>query len=481
MKKDFVGRKKEVAILEKALHSKEAEMISVIGRRRVGKTFLIQSTYAQHLDFQIIGIQNATLKEQLNNFSFQLSVHNASLLPIQQPASWLEAFQLLIAHLEQRQKSGKKGKMVVFFDELPWLATRKSGFLKALGFFWNSWAVNQNIVIVICGSAASWMIRKIVYNKGGLHNRITKQIHLQPFTLAETEVFLKSRQINLNQYQILQLYMAIGGVPYYLKEVQGGKSTAQNIDDICFSSSGFLRNEFSKLYPALFENPENHIAIIQALARKRQGLTRQQIIEIAKLPNGGSTSRVLEELTQSGFIAETYPFGAKRKELTYRLTDEYSLFYLNFMHNKRHSGKGSWQQLCQTQSYKSWSGYAFESICLKHVSAIKNALGISGVYTEASGFFKKGNKNEPGLQIDLLIDRKDHVINLYEMKFYNAEYAIDKRYAEQLRNKLKIFKTLSKTNKQVFLTLITTFGLRQNKHSLGLVDDALNMDDLFVG
>jgi uncharacterized protein len=380
--------------------------------------------------------------------------------------------------IECLEKKNKADRMVVFIDELPWLAAAKSVFLNGLSFFWNSWASKKNIVVVICGSAASWMIQKVVEDKGGLHNRITRRIDLQPFNLHETELYFKSRNVFLDRYHIIQIYMALGGVPHYLKEVEGGKSAAQNIDQILFTKTAILRNEFDRLYPALFENPEKYIQIIRVLAQKRQGMTRQEIIKTASLTDGGGISRILDELEVSGFISMYYPFGKKRKDIFYRLTDEFSLFYIQFMENKGNKGVGVWQEMSLTQEYKSWSGYSFESICIKHSLQIKKALGIAGVYTESSGFIAK-NASQKGIQIDLVLDRKDHTINLFEIKFYNTAWTITKAEAENLKYKKDQFKLLTQTPKHVFLTLITAFGLNPNIHSIGLIDNNLTIDCLF--
>ena len=476
MSTTFVGRKEEKAILQEALASNEAEMVAVIGRRRVGKTFLIEHEYKDRLVFHITGLQDAPLQEQLENFTFNLQNFSKSKLLLQTPKSWLKAFMQLINYLETLDWKKKK---VVFLDELSWMATRRSGFLRALGFFWNSWAVNKNIVIVICGSAASWMIQKVINHRGGLHNRITKRIFLKPFTLAETKDYLLSKKINFNPYQIAQIYMVMGGIPHYLKEVKGYKSAVQNIDDICFSDSGLLKEEFSRLYVSLFENAENHVAVIRALAATRQGLTRSKIITNAKLSEGGSSTKTLEELTQSGFITLYYPFGKKKKDLLYRLTDEYSLFYLKFMEKKKHDGRGTWKHLSQTQMYKTWSGYAYENLCLKHLSQIKKALGISGIYSTSSSFLKRGTTENKGTQIDLVLDRSDHTINLFEIKFSSKEFVLTKSYAKSLQEKTWIFEEATKTRKQLFLTLITTFGIKHNEHSLGLIQQVLTLDDLF--
>ena len=476
MNNKLIGRIQEEQVLLDALASNEAELVSVIGRRRVGKTFLITSAYQNHITFEITGIQRGSLKKQLRNFRDVLVELNNTGQFLEPPVDWLAAFGALKMYLKQQKNNEKK---VLFFDELPWLATPKSGFLEAFGYFWNSWASRQNLVIVICGSAASWMIRKVVRDKGSLHNRITKRINLKPFTLAETEKFLRSRNIRFDHYTILQLYMVMGGIPHYLKEIKQGKSGAQNIDEICFSETGLLKEEFPNLYEALFKNADRHIDIIQSLLTKNQGMTRNEIVQYSKLSSGRILTQTLEELIQSGFINIYYPFGKKTKEKLYRLTDEYSLFYLLFMEEKINETKGIWKHFSQTQAYKTWSGYAFESICLKHLPQIKRALGVSGVYTLASTFYKKGTEDEPGVQIDLVLDRNDHVVNLFEIKFYNDTFSINKATAQKLRHKMSVFRNITQTKKQLFWTIMTTFGLKHNQHSLDLIDSAFGMDILF--
>jgi uncharacterized protein len=474
---DLIGRLEEKKILESALHSSKPEMVSVIGRRRVGKTFLIKSVYERHIDFEITGIQHASRAEQLRNFMIQMGKYaQGSGFPVVMPKDWLEAFYLLSTWLETRSR---KGKQVVFLDELPWLATHRSGFLKGLSWFWNSWAVNRDIVVVVCGSAASWMIQNIVHNKGGLHNRITRRIYLKPFNLEETEKFLQSKKLHFDRYQILQLYMTLGGVPHYLDELEGGKSVAQNIDAICFAENGLLRDEFSKLYAALFDNAALHVKIVRTLATKNKGLTRLELVQNGQLSEGGGLTDALEELLHSGFISVYQPFDKKKKESLYRLTDEFSLFYLQFMEPHTSDGAGTWQKLSKKQTYITWSGYAFENICLKHIEQIKKALGISGIYAVASSYFRKSSAEQEGFQIDLLIDRDDHVINMCEIKFYAAELVIDKNAALRYRNKIMAFKTDSKTNKQVMLTFITTFGVQRSDIVLSLTDSFLTMEQLF--
>jgi uncharacterized protein len=473
----LIGREKEQETLRRALQSNQAELVAIIGRRRVGKTHLIGSVYADKIRFETSGVQNASLKEQLNNFQFQLKKAFGSLVPEQPLKTWQEAFFTLINCWEQNPSSYQN---VLFFDELPWLATRKSGFLNALSFFWNTWAVKNKVVVVICGSAASWMIDKVVNDKGGLHNRITKRIDLYPFTLVETEAFLKERGVVLNRFQILQIYMAMGGIPHYLNEVVPGKSAIQNIEDICFSNSGMLRKEFGRLYPALFENAENHIAVIRSLAEKRSGMSRLAILKATGLPDGGGMSTCLEELEASGFISAYPSFEKKKKELVYRLTDEYSLFFLKFIEPMPFQGDDIWKHLSQTQAFKTWCGYAFENICLKHIPQIKKTLGISGIYTEASTFYQKGKGDEQGVQIDLLLDRNDNTINLFELKFHATPYVFTKKDADAFRTKKALFQHYTQTRKHIFLSFLSVYGILDNEHSIGLVDNSIVLDALFV-
>jgi len=450
-------------------------MISLIGRRRVGKTFLVRTVYEKDIHFEVSGIQNAQGNEQLRNFYQRIREFFPETKTKKPPIDWLDAFFMLTEHLDN---STKKGKKVVFFDEIPWMATHKSGFLRGLSYFWNSWAVRKNVVVVLCGSAASWMINKILRNKGGLHNRVTQRIRLKPFTLAETKQYLASRTVFPDHYQLLQIYMAMGGIPHYLKEIKNGRSAAQNISRICFEEDGLLRDEFLSLYPALFQHADYHVAIIRALATKQSGLTRSELIKAAKLPSGGRISQVLMELSESGFITAYPTYGRKKKEQLIRLTDEYSLFYLKFIEGNK-LNQDTWMTLSQTQSYKIWCGYAFENVCLKHLKEIKKALEIGGVYTVASSFYKKGTDESVGTQIDLLIDRNDHIINLIETKFHNVSFTVSKEYAHKLREKIRIFQESTQTNKQVFLTLITTFGITSNKHSVGLVSSDLDINIFF--
>ena len=474
----LVGRRDEQAILARILKSKGPELAAVYGRRRVGKTFLIRTYCKAHLVFEFTGVHEASLKDQLQNFTNILQQAMKSKVPTAVPDNWLQAFTYLDGYLDGLPKDRPA---VLFFDEFPWIHTQKSGFLQAFDHWWNSSASRKShLKVIICGSAASWMIDKVLNNRSGLHNRVTQRMRLMPFTLGETEQYLHSRGINLDQYQILQLFMAMGGIPHYLHHINKGESSAQVIDRLCFTKDGILKSEFKNLYESLFSNPHHHEAVVRALSKKGKGLTRNEIIDECGFTTGGTTTKILTELEESGFITGYIPFEKNENESIYKLSDEYSLFYLKFIEGVRATGAGTWLRQMNSQSYTSWSGFAFESVCQKHNPQIKKALGIEGVHTQVSTWRHIPAKGKQGAQIDLLLDRADRCINVCEMKFATGEFTIDKKYAGELDSKVNVFKDETKTKKTIFPTMITTYGVKSNEHSIGRVQAEVVMGDLFT-
>ncbi|MBV7533821.1 ATP-binding protein [Chitinophaga sp. sic0106] len=470
----LIGREKEIVLLDQIKESKASSFVAVYGRRRVGKTFLIRQVFDNKFDFQLTGMSNVNLSQQLANFHTSLIKYHPSAHSEEPPADWFTAFQQLIDLLE----SSRRKKKIIFLDELPWLDTAQSNFIPALEHFWNSWASARNdVILIVCGSAAGWMINKLINSKGGLHNRVTHRLRLEPFTLRECESFFNNRKARFDRYQLIQLYMVMGGIPFYLEQVDIRQSAAQNINKLCFDKDGILRSEFDNLYQSLFDNAEKHIAIIETLSKKSRGLTRGELIKGAKVPTGGSVTRLLKELEESGFIRKYISYGKKERNSLYQLTDFYSLFYLKFVKKASILDENSWINSLDSPEQRSWSGYAYEQICLAHIKEVKNALGISGVQTITSSWIS--TNTTAGAQIDLVIDRRDQVINICEMKFSISKYTIDKRYAEELRNKIGIFKEETKTRKAIFLTIITTFGLNRNSYADSMVQNSLTMDILF--
>jgi hypothetical protein len=468
-----IGRKKELEILEKIKNSDKSEFVAIYGRRRIGKTFLTREAFQNDFTFYLTGVANITLHQQLSNFQRAMRKYQSRNSNIT-PENWFAAFE----QLEDLISKSKSPKKVIFLDELPWLDTAQSGFIPALDYFWNSFAsARRDIILIVCGSAASWMINKLIHNKGGLHNRVTHRIRLDPFTLHECEAFFRDRKGVFSKYQLIQLYMVMGGVPFYLDHVDVGMSAAQNINRLCFQPDGILAEEFNDLYTSLFNKAEKHLAVIEALSKKAKGLTRTEIIATAKLSNAGSTSRILRELEESGFIRKYLSYGKKEKSALYQLSDFYSLFYIKFIRENYRLNENCWINGLDTSEQRAWSGYAFEQVCLAHLPQIKDTLSISGVQTQSSSWVNTGEGNK--IQIDLIIDRKDDTINLCEMKFSIKPFTIDKKYHAELENKIEIFRAVTKTTKSIFLTMITTFGITRNEYSNDLVQKSLTMDDLF--
>jgi AAA+ ATPase superfamily predicted ATPase len=473
---EIIGRVENKKHLNRILKSKNSEFLVVHGRRRVGKTFLISEYFKKEIVFDFTGSYKSSMSTQLSNFYSEYLKRTEGKKETTVPINWSEAFRYLSTYLEDLNKNRKA---VVFLDELPWLDNRKSRFVSALEYFWNHDVSKMNhVILVVCGSANSWIQKKLLKSKGGLYNRITHKIKLAPFSLGESELFMQSRGIALTRYQIIELYMVLGGIPHYLKEVEKGKSASQNIDSICFDKNGLLFDEYDKLYHSIFSKAKNHLSIIEALAKRPQGLMRKELVVRSKLPDGGIFNRTLNELIEADFVNIVLPFGRKKKNAIYKLKDMFSLFYFKFMHNKQ-NGKGSWEKYSKKSSYKAWSGYAFENIYFQHIDQIKNALGLSGIYTSNSSWKHLGDDEFPGTQIDLLIDRDDQNINICEAKFSKEEFVINKSYAAELRKKISIFKNVSKTKKGVFLTLLTTHPAIQNAYYHEIVQSEVSMDALF--
>jgi uncharacterized protein len=482
---DLLGRDYEKSSLDEALHSDHAELIAVHGRRRVGKTFLIRQHYQKSICFELVGIHGVSVDVQLRSFAESMAAADPTLKRSASktiaPADWHQAFMQLRQLLDKRGKRRGKSKHVVFFDELPWLASRRSGFLSAFEHFWNSWASKQSqLVVVVCGSAASWMLDNVVNQRGGLHNRVTRRIRVDPFSLTETDELLRSRGVTLGWYQTIELYMALGGIPFYLVQVRRSESAAQNIDRLCFSRDGLLRNEFGNLYASLFERADRHEVVVRALARKRRGMTRAELLAVLGRGSGGAASKVLNELEQSGFVLQMAQLGNVKRDSVYWLADEYSLFYLTWIEPHRGAAAGTWMRKQGTPAWRAWSGLAFEAICQKHVAGIKHALGISGVASvEASWSVRPGDGVVDGAQIDLVIDRADRTTNLCEMKFSEQAFVVDKSYARELKHKRDTFRSVTGSKKALFVTLVTSYGIADNEHSRGIVSQSITAETLF--
>ncbi len=483
MEKAIIGREKEKAELKRYIGSDRSEFIAVYGRRRVGKTFLVKELLEGQFAFRMTGRENARLSEQLLSFSYALEDFFHEIVT---PKNWTEAFRMLEKKLEQQGE----GTKIVFIDELPWFDTPKSRFLSALEHFWNDWAYyRSDIKLIVCGSATSWMLKKLINARGGLHNRVTHKMLISPFCLEEVEKYFQCNGFSYERPEIIDCYMAVGGVAYYLSLFDKDKSVAENINTLCFVRGGELTDEFNRLYDSLFKKAGNHIAVINALSGTGKGMTRLELISKTKLPNNGNLTTLLKELETCEFIRSYRPFGKEKKDKMFQLTDQFSLFYLHFMKDKGDFARDYWQQKIGTSEYAAWSGYAFETVCLHHIDQIINALGISGAYYSPCSWSYRPSevmKNDEeadedlktGGQIDLLIDRKDKTISICEMKYAGGEYEITKAYVNRVEQRLRTFRKVTGTKKSFQTVYVTPFGLYNNMFARK-VNKQITADNLF--
>lgn len=470
----MIGRKREIEQLIDAYESEQSEFVAVYGRRRIGKTYLITESFGNRFAFHHTGLREGGTKKQLEQF--RLSLRQQGYYDCPRIKDWLEAFFELERFLEKCQADRK----VVFLDEIPWLDTPRSGFLSALEAFWNGWAVfRKDIVLVVCGSATSWIVKKIIRNKGGLYNRVRTRIKLFPFTLAECESYANSElHLGYGRREIMECYMALGGVAYYWSLLMRGLSPAQNFDALFFGPQDGLRTEYDELYRSLFRNPLRYMEVVELLGTRRTGYTRDEMIRGLGAVSGGDLTKILADLEECGFVRKYMPSGQGKNGGVYQLVDSYTLFYFSFVKGNGARDGDFWQSSVGDGRLNAWRGFAFERVCLAHVAQIKSALGISGVKTEAYSFRVNPDEDGRGAQIDLLIDRRDGIVNLCEMKYVNGKYSITGDESERIRNRIEAARKLFGKNRTIHLTMITQDGIVRNTNSWD-VQSVITLDDLF--
>lgn len=469
----IIGRERERDLIETCLHSGRPEFVAVYGRRRVGKTYLVREYFNSRFAFYATGIARASMSDQLRAFGDSLVRHGHGDRSV--PADWFDAFARLRDLLESGSayREPSSGRLVVFIDELPWLDTPRANFKPALEYFWNAWgSAHPELALIVCGSATSWVISNLLADTGGFHNRVTRQIKLEPFTLGECERFYESQGVVMSRQQVVESYMAFGGIPHYLGLVDRRFSLAQNVDLLCFSETGQLRHEFDVLFASLFKHSERHEKIVRAVAKRAGGVLRKEIEAQTGIGGDGLTTS-LAELEQCGFLRRYRDFTKEKSGFHYQLIDPFTLFHLRFIDTNKVS---SWAEYVGRPGYYAWAGCAFERVCLWHVPQIKAALGIAGIESWECAW--ASSKSDPGAQIDLLIDRRDGVVSVCEMKFSDDEFAITSSYEKQLRSKLSVFREETGTKKALHLTMVTTHGVARNAHS-GIVQREVLLDDLF--
>lgn len=473
-KMNIIGRTEEQQQLAEIVNDMKPSFVALYGRRRVGKTYLIKEYFNHQFSFYVTGLANGNTQAQLTNFYGFMQQYFST--KEKAPANWMEAFMQLKKSLIK-----VKGKRVIFLDEMPWFDTAKSDFMMGLEWFWNSWASTaKHLKLIVCGSAASWMINKLIRNTGGLYNRVTHRMKIEPFTLAETEFFLKSKGLLLSRLQIVKLYMCLGGIPFYLDQVKKGESDSQAIERLCFANGGLLKNEFNFIFRSLFKDASKHELIIEKIYELGRQASRENIAKATQIESSGDFSKKLLELEESGFVTSYIPFGMNKSKKIYIISDFFCLFHFKYIATINRYDKGMWVNRLNDTSIIAWQGLTFELICFYHLQLIKVALGIDGIYSTSSPWFFKGNSKKNGAQIDLIIDRKDGIINLCEIKFSSKEYIITKKYDLELRKKLNVFLEETKSKKAIHPIMITSFGLQKNAYAFSFAQAEITMDRLFA-
>ncbi len=481
----IIGRTREIAILEQIIDSPQAEFVAVYGRRRVGKTYLIQQCVANKgVYLECTGIKDGNLTDQLSNFSTRFSAVFYPGLALKTPTSWMEAFTVFT---DEIKKIPITKKIILFLDELPWLATQKSKFIQSLDYFWNTqWNKMPNFKLIVCGSAAAWILNNLINAKGGLYNRITKTILLKPFTLEETKQFLINKKMKLDEKQVLDLYIVMGGIPFYLNQINRSESVQQNINAICFQEDGLLYSEFPRLFKSLFEKSEIHTKIVKTIAARRYGISFSDLVTSLGKKAGGTFGQRLEELEACGFIQKFLPYGKSKRNHYYKVIDEYTLFYLKWIAEIVEAKSippqsNYWHMISKSPAWLSWVGYTFENICYKHAHYIIKACGIENLVTYVGTWQHRSlpHSIDEGAQIDLILVRQDNAVTLCEIKYSCEPFTIDKAYAKNLMKKMEVFETQAGGSKQLFLAFITTAGLMHNVWSEELVNAIVELKDLF--
>lgn len=475
----MVGRETEQQKLQRALDRNKAQIIVVYGRRRVGKTFLINEFFKNSFAFKHTAVSpidkgsaKGQLQSQLTEFFYSMKSYGLSSAETC-PKTWIEAFHLLQELMDHKADGNNQ---VIFIDELPWMDTPRSGFVSAFEHFCNDWCSARNHVkLIVCGSATSWICDEMLDSKGGLYDRVTTSIYVRPFTLRECDAFFKEEGFNLDKYDVVQAYMAFGGIPYYLSQFQEDLSVVQNIDALLFDKDSILCDEFDKLFSSQFSNPETLKSIVTAIGKKRCGLTREELVEELKTTSGGTFSRSLDALEKSRLIMSYIPFSERKPK--YRLSDSFCSFFLHYVKNNK-GQKYFWQMHYNSPSMNSWLGYAFEEVAFSHVDQIKQALGISGVLSTESAWYVGGTETKEGMQIDMLIDRADRVVNVCEIKFCNNEYHVTSEYARKISNRIDRISEMLNHKRSIASVLITTYGLKKNEYS-SRFQKVITLEDLF--
>lgn len=432
--KRFVGRELELKKLRAIGEADEPSIVVVYGRRRVGKTELLEQAFRHRNILKFEGIEGLSEKDQYANAMRQLAKYvGEDLLTKVQITSWSEFFDLVARYT-------KEGTWTIYLEELQWLANYESKLLSELKYAWdNQFRRNPKLLLILCGSAPSFMLEKVVHSKA-LYNRSQHEIHLQELSISETKLFLKNR----SDREIFNAYLSVGGIPEYLKWVDKESSVFQGLCTHAFTSGSFFSREFEKIFTSSLANNKHYREIIETLSRCKF-LSREELAEKLKLTSGGTLSILLTDLEKCGFISKYCPYNLSNSSnvIRYAIADNYLHFYFNFIRPIQSKiENGDYNEVPQSaikmDSYAKWLGFAFERWCRKYSRVIAKILGFSGVQYRSGAYFSRAtNKKDPGYQIDLVFDRADKVYTICEMKYLQSPAGI--KVIGDMERKLSFF------------------------------------------
>lgn len=474
---EMVGRVQERRCLDRCDGSDKSELVCVYGRRRVGKTFLVEQTLGPFFAFHVVGSKDAATSSQLREFGLELTDRGDP--NPNPPADWREAFNRLYKVITAPDAPrSPHGKAVVFIDEFPWFAKQRSDFLSAFSTFWNRRSTTgQKLLVVICGSATSWVIEHVLESAGDMAARVTESIFLKPFALAETKEYFDSRGFGWDERSLIETQMVFGGLPYFFSLMSPHQSLAQSIDRLCLRPRAQLRDETMILLESTMRRSRLYVELFALLAQHRYGVPKAEAMRLL----GHSTNQFIKataEAVKCGYVHEYKNLSKPQNPKYLMLVDPFILFHYRLIEPAHGDSPRSWADFVADQErYTAWRGNAFEIVCLQHVRQLKSALGIGGVLTKEYPWASA--RKAGGAQVDLVIERADRIVNLCEMKFTDAPYELTSAVEQELVRKREVFREETGTRLALKTVLVSAQGTAGYHDSQ--IAQIITADDLFGG
>ncbi|MFH1831150.1 MAG: ATP-binding protein [Pseudomonadota bacterium] len=425
----FVGRHNYLKKLENIWNQHKVGLISIYGRRRVGKTELIRVFSRNKAAWIFEAIEGENTASQIKHFLNQLSQFTKEpYLRDLDYKDWPPVFDLLSNKIKQKKD------LIVAFDELSWMAARKTKLISYIKYYWDKeWKYHPHLLLILCGSVASWMVKNVV-RSNALYGRISENILLDPLKPFEVAEFIGKKR---GKKEILEYLLSFGGIPKYLEEMDFNQSIQINIDRTCFSASGFFVDEADKIFYNQFKETHIYKQIVRCLSES--SLPLKDISQKIKIPSGGGLKRYLDNLISAGIVdsindIRNFKLG---KVPRYYMIDELMRFHLQFVSPNiseiKHTHSASRFDKFTKNKWHPFMGNAFERFCLKHRYLIAQILGFDSKVTACGSLL---NNNRNGFQYDLVYLRSDGVVSLCEIKYLSDKPGTD--LIKEMEAKLRV-------------------------------------------